>query len=105
MGMAHSSPPARDGQEDLGRLLHKRRLLLQRKRQVSVTGRLRGERSKSCASYAEGRQSSVLNLFYAVQAQRNPSKVCGSHRATGMPHPYLTSLEAQRQLPPNRASI
>jgi hypothetical protein len=42
MGMSHSAKPARNGQEDLRRLLHERRLLLQRKGQVSVAGRLRG---------------------------------------------------------------
>jgi hypothetical protein len=36
MRMSHFSPPARDWQENLGRLLHKRCLLLQRKHQISV---------------------------------------------------------------------
>src|SRR5882724_4911568 len=36
MRLSHLSPAARNRQENLGRLLHKRRLLLQRKHQISV---------------------------------------------------------------------
>src|SRR5438093_2070820 len=36
MRVSHLSPAARNRQENLGRLLHKRRLLLQRKHQISV---------------------------------------------------------------------
>src|SRR5207249_10525173 len=36
MRVSHLSPSARNRQENLGRLLHKRRLLLQRKHQISV---------------------------------------------------------------------
>jgi hypothetical protein len=47
MRMSHPSPPARNGQENLGRFLHERRLMIKRKRQVSVALRLGGQRSKS----------------------------------------------------------
>jgi hypothetical protein len=44
-----SFPAARNGQENRGGLLHERRLLLKRKRQVSVALCLRGQRGKSPA--------------------------------------------------------
>src|SRR5882762_7114104 len=46
MRVSHLSPAARNRQENLGRLLHKRLLLLQRKHQISVPPCLRGQRSK-----------------------------------------------------------
>src|ERR1700674_4984541 len=46
MRVSHFSPAARNRQENLGRLLHKRRLLLQGKNQISVAPCLRGQRSK-----------------------------------------------------------
>src|SRR6202049_4681210 len=46
MRVSHLSPAARNRQENLGCLLHKRCLLLQRKHQISVALCLRRERSK-----------------------------------------------------------
>ena len=82
MRVSHFSPAARNRQENLGRLLHKRRLLLQRKHQISVPPCLRGQRSKFLASYTKSRQSCVGVLFHPVQAQCNPAKICCGHRAT-----------------------
>src|SRR6266849_6980874 len=82
MRVSHFSPPARDWQENLGRLLHKRRLLLQRKHQISVPPCLRGQRSKFPTSYTKSRQSRVRVLFHAFQAQGNPAKICCGHVAT-----------------------
>ena len=48
-----------------GALLHKRRLLLQRKHQISVSPCLRGQRSKFPASYTKSRQSCVGVLFHS----------------------------------------
>src|SRR6266704_6061412 len=59
MRVSHLSPAARNRQENLGRLLHKRRLLLQRKHQISVPPCLRGQRSNFPASYTKSRQSCV----------------------------------------------
>ena len=59
MRVSNLSPAARNRQENLGRLLHKRRLLLQRKHQISVPPCLRGQRSKFPASYTKSRQSCV----------------------------------------------
>src|SRR5438874_13139863 len=58
-------PAARNRQENLGRLLNKRRLLLQRKHQISVPPCLRGQRSKFPASYTKSRQSCVRVLFHS----------------------------------------
>ena len=98
MGVSHFSPSARDWQENLGRLLHKRCLLLQRKHQISVALCLRRERSKFPASYTRSRQSRVRILFHAFQAQRNPAKICCGH--VGDSHPservsYLTISACQ----------
>src|SRR6266480_4330095 len=82
MRVSHLSPAARNRQENLGRLLHKRRLLLQRKHQISVPPLLRGQRSKFPASYTKSRQSCVRVFFYPLQAQCNPAKVCCGHRVT-----------------------
>ena len=82
MGVSHLSPAARNRQENLRRLLHKRRLLLQRKHQISVAPCLRGQRSKFPASHTKSRQSCVRVLFYALQGQCNPPKICCGHRAT-----------------------
>src|ERR1700704_1837814 len=76
------SPSRQDRQENLGRLLHKRRLLLQRKHQISAPLLARGQRSKFPASYTKSRQSCVGVLFHPLQAQRNPAKVCCGHRVT-----------------------
>src|SRR3989442_8727464 len=81
MCVSHLSPAARDRQENLGRLLHKRRLLLQRKHQISVALCLRRERSKFPTSYTKSRQSRVRVLFHAFQAQGNPAKICCGHVA------------------------
>src|SRR5207245_4929925 len=54
-----SFPSVRNRQENLGRLLHKRRLLLRRKHQISVPPCLRGQRSKLPASYTKSWQSCV----------------------------------------------
>ena len=70
------------GRKISGRLLHKRRLLLQRKHQISVPPCLRGQRSKFPASYTKSRQSCVGVLFHPLQAQCNPAKICCGHRAT-----------------------
>src|SRR5467141_4102734 len=79
MCVSHFSPAARDWQENLGRLLHKRCLLLQRKHQISVALCLRRERSKFSTSYTKSRQSRVRVLFHAFQAQGNPAKICCGH--------------------------
>src|SRR6266700_4401906 len=76
MRVSHLSPAARNRQENLGRLLHKRCLLLQCKHQISVALCLRGQRSKLPASYTKSWQSCVGVLFHALQAQRNPAKIC-----------------------------
>src|SRR5207245_9818669 len=80
--VSYLSPATRNRQENLGRLLHKRRLLLQRKHQISVASCLRGQRSKFPASYTKSRQSCVRFLLYPLHAQCNPANVCGGHRAT-----------------------
>src|ERR1700682_6520982 len=82
MRVSHLSPAARNRQENLGRLLHKRRLLLQREHQISLPPFLRRQRSKFPASYTKSRQSCVGVLFHPLQAQRNPAKVCCGHRLT-----------------------
>src|SRR5207244_10233468 len=64
MRVSHLSPAARNRQENLGRLLPKRRLLLQRKHQISVPPCLRGQRSKFPASYPKSRQPCVGVLFH-----------------------------------------
>src|SRR5207249_1405642 len=48
-------------------LLHKRRLLLRRKHQISVPPCLRGQRSKLPASYTKSWQSCVGVLFHALR--------------------------------------
>src|SRR5438270_3384244 len=92
MRVSHLSPAARNRQENLGRLLHKRRLLLQRKHQISVPPCLRGQRSKFPASYTKSRQSCVGVLFHPLQAQCNPAKVCCGHRVTPKIREYLTII-------------
>src|SRR6266481_2699008 len=82
MRVSHLSPAARNRQENLGRLLHKRRLLLQRKHQIPVPPCLRGQRSKFPASNTKSRQSCVGVLFKPLQAQCNPAKVRCGHRVT-----------------------
>ena len=82
MRVSHLSPAPRNRQENLGRLLRKRRLLLQRKHQISVAPCLRGQRSKFPASDTKGRKSCVRVLFHALQAQCNPAKICCGHRVT-----------------------
>src|SRR5438552_4837461 len=64
MRVSHLSPAAGNRQENLGRLLPKRRLLLQRKHQISVPPCLRGQRSKFPASYTKSRQSCVGVLLH-----------------------------------------
>src|SRR5713226_8557387 len=81
MRVSHLSPAARNRQENLGCLLHKRCLLLQRKHQISVALCLRRERSKFPTSYTKSRQSRVRVLFHAFQAQGNPAKICCGHVA------------------------
>jgi hypothetical protein len=81
MRVSHLSPAARNRQENLGCLLHKRCLLLQRKHQISVALCLRRERSKFPTSYTKRRQSRVRVLFHAFQAQGNPAKICCGHVA------------------------
>src|SRR3989441_2049019 len=81
MCVSHLSPAARNRQENLGCLLHKRCLLLQRKHQISVALCLRRERSKFPTSYTKSRQSRVRVLFHAFQAQGNPAKICCGHVA------------------------
>src|SRR2546430_961563 len=80
--VSYLSPATRNRQENLGRLLHKRRLLLQRKHQISVASCLRGQRSKFPASYTKSRQSFLGALLHPLQAQSKPSKVCRGHRVT-----------------------
>src|SRR5438876_711889 len=71
MRVSHLSPAARNRQENLGCLLHKRCLLLERKHQISVVLCLRRERSKFPAFYTKSRQSRIRVLFHAFQAQGN----------------------------------
>src|SRR5215471_12085430 len=82
MRVSHLSPAAGNRQEDLGRLLHKRRLLLERKHQISVAPCLRGQRSKLSASHTKSRQSCVGVFFHPLEAECNPAKVCCIHRVT-----------------------
>src|SRR5215469_9936288 len=82
MRVSHLSPAAGNRQEDLGRLLHKRRLLLERKHQISVAPCLRGQRSKLSASHTKSRQSCVGVFFHPLEAHCNPAKVCCVHRVT-----------------------
>src|SRR6267143_4796423 len=81
MCVSHLSPAARNRQENLGCLLHKRCLLLQRKHQISVAPCLRCERTKFPTSHTKSRQSRVRVLFHAFQAQGNPAKICCGHVA------------------------
>src|SRR5215469_14522798 len=67
MRVSHLSPAAGNRQENLGRLLHKCRLLLQRKHQISVPLGLRGQRSKFPPAYTKSRQSSVGVLFHPLE--------------------------------------
>src|SRR5882762_5909915 len=90
MCVSHLSPAARNRQENLGCLLHKRRLLLQRKHQISVARCLRRERSKFPTSYTKSRQSRVRVLFHAFQAQGNPAKICCRHADSHSSEKYLT---------------
>src|SRR5256886_13110413 len=53
---------------------------------------LRGQRSKFPASYTKSRQSCVGVLFHALQAQRNPAKICCGHRVTPYITEYLTII-------------
>src|SRR5260370_19653576 len=82
MRVSHLSPSARNRQENLGCLLHKRCLLLEPKHQISVAPCFRRERSKFPTSHTKSRQSRVRVLFHAFQAQSNPAKVCCGHRVT-----------------------
>src|SRR5580704_15267326 len=82
MRVSHLSPAARNRQENLGSLLDKHRLLLQRKHEISVPRSLRGQRSKFPSPYTKSRQSCVGVLFHPLQAQCNPAKVCCGHRVT-----------------------
>ena len=81
MRVSHLSPAARNRQENLGCLLHKPCLLLQREHQISVALCLRRERSKFPTPYTKSRQSRVRVLFHAFQAQGNPAKICCGHVA------------------------
>jgi hypothetical protein len=86
MRVSHLSPAARNRQENLGCFLHKRRLLLQRKHQISVPSCLRGQRSKFPAPYTKSRQSCVGVLLHPLQAECNPAKVCCGHQGTPVDH-------------------
>ncbi len=79
MRVSHFSPPARDWQENLWRLLHKRCLLLQRKHQISVALCLRGERSKFSTAYPKSRQSRVRVLFHRLPGS---GQSCESQRGS-----------------------
>ena len=79
MRVPHSSPAARNRQENLGRLLYKRRLFFQSKHQISVALRLRGQRSKLPSSCTESRQPCVGVLLNAIKSPCNPAKVCCGH--------------------------
>src|ERR1035441_10531244 len=78
MRVSHLSPAARNGQENLRRLLHKRRLLLQREHQISVALCLGGERSEFPASYTKSWQSCVGILFHPLEAQCNRANLLRS---------------------------
>ena len=82
MCVSHLSPATRNRQENLRRLLHKGRLQLKRKHEVSVPLCLRGQRSEFPASNTKSRQSCVGVLFDPLEAQCNPAKVCCGHRVT-----------------------
>ena len=77
--VSHFSPAARNGQENLGRLLHERGLLLQGEHQISVALRLGGERSEFPASYTKRGQSCVGVFFHSLQTQCNLAKICCGH--------------------------
>src|SRR5205823_29553 len=81
MRVSHLSPAARNRQENLRCLFHKRCLLLQRSHQIYVALCLRRERSKFLASCTKSRQSRVRVLFHALQAQGHPAKTCCGHVA------------------------
>src|SRR5207249_6941081 len=108
MRVSHLSPAAMNRQENLGCLLHKRCLLLQRKHQISVALCLRRERSKFPTSYTKSRQSRVRVLFHAFQAQGNPAKICCGHVAIPIRQreSYLTisgwHVSTARRRPTNR---
>src|SRR6202035_6082603 len=102
MRVSHLSPAARNRQENLGGLLHKRRLLLQRKHQISIPPCLRSQRSKFSASYTKSWQSCVGVLFHPLQAQCNPAKVCCGHRVTPWITKYLTIIGRHMSTAPGR---
>ena len=79
VGVSHLSPAARNGQENLGRFLYERGLLLQGEHQISVALRLGGERSEFPASYTKRGQSCVGVFFHSLQAQCNLAKICCGH--------------------------
>ena len=104
MRVSHLSPAARNGQENLGCLLHKRRLLLQREHQISVALCLRGERSELPASYTKSRQSCVRVLFHPLQAQCNPAKICCGHLPAPM-HQRVSHDHRMAYLPSTRPDL
>ena len=81
MRVTDLSSAASNRQENLGRPLHKSRLLLQRRHQISVALCLRRERNKFPTSYTKSRQSRVSVFFHAFQARGNPAKICCGHVA------------------------
>jgi hypothetical protein len=103
MGMSHPSPAARNGQENLGCLLHEPRLLHKGKRQVSVALCLRSQRGKSPTPYPKGGQPRMGNLFHARQAQRDSPKICCGHRPIPIPQGISSHGKARWQGPANCA--
>src|SRR5438046_1131905 len=68
MGVSHLPPSARNGHENLRRLLDECGLLLPSKHQVSITPGLRGQRSKFSTADAKGWEAGVGILFHALKA-------------------------------------
>src|SRR5207247_8140526 len=94
MRVSHLSPAVRNRQENLGRLLHKRRLLLRRKHQISVPPCLRGQRSKFPASSTKSWQSCVGVLFHppgSVQSCENLLRSSGDSLDYGVSDHHRTA--------------
>jgi hypothetical protein len=75
----HSSPSARDGNENLGQFVDERRLLLRREHQVAVALLLRSERRKNSAAHPEVRVTHVGTFFGTFKAKGDPSEIVCLH--------------------------
>src|SRR6266480_1390980 len=81
MRVSHLSPAARNRQENLGRLLHKRRLLLQRKHQISVPPACEASEANFLPPTRKA-GNPAWEYSSTLQAQCNPAKICFGHRVT-----------------------